>query len=416
MDKHRKEVLIVVYRSLTVGGIESNTYNIMKNALNSNRRVIWICDAHRNISPIYSELLTHPNFSEVRVNMSALNPWIIPNIDIYKDEKAVILAFSYFHLYYAYQIRKKYLHNKISVFFIVPHFVGSTIYPEESFGGLLGKYVNKIVAGQFKEICKMKSLLFFSDKHVEVFENKYKIKLIKSKEYVVPILKGRPSFSEEEVLLRWSQKPFKIVSAGRFEFPHKGYLLGLIKTFAGIREINPEVELHIYGDGPDEAVLDELLETIKDPKIRSGIFKNHSVSFDELMSIFSKSSLNISVAGCASRGAAIGLITLPARHYCTDCEVYGYFPESKCMTTESKPGKPVDQYIKEVMSMDKETYIKYSKAAYDSFNEEFENVSIEFPFDRDNDTSYIPSEKDMCLVKVIYILQRVYNNIFRIKQ
>jgi len=410
------DVLIVIYRSLNVGGIEANTYDMITNALKRNKRVIWICDVKRFISPVYSDVLNHPNFSEVRVNMSGANPWTIPKLDIDSKSRIVVLSFSYFHLFYGFSIRKKYSSNPVSVFFITPHFVGPTVFPEEAFQGWGARKVRDRLSKQFKLLDQANSLRFFAPRHIDVIEKKYKIKIDNSNSKLYPKIKDRERFSVEDAEKRWEQKPHIIVSAGRLEFPHKGYVIGLIKDFVHLKKEYPDLELHIYGDGPNENELSNQINSIKTDYSNCGIIRHHSIPFEELMAVFKKCWLNISVAGCASSGAAMGLITLPARHYCYDCEVYGFFPESKNQTTESKPGTPAIDYIKEVISMDKETYVKYSKAAYDSFNEDYNNIRVDYPFDEPNDISYMPSRGEFFFVKVVYALQRIKYVLSKIKR
>lgn len=66
--------------------------------------------------------------------------------------------------------------------------------------------------------------------------------------------------------------------------------------------------------------------------------------------------------------------------------------------------------------MDKETYVKYSKAAYDSFNEDYNNIRVDYPFDEPNDISYMPSRGEFFFVKVVYALQRIKYVLSKIKR
>ena len=127
---------------------------------------------------------------------------------------------------------------------------------------------------------------------------------------------------------------------------------------------------------------------------------------NDLLDLYQKCDLSISVAGCASMGARIGLLTLPARHYTNDCEVYGFFPDSKNMTTSIKPGYKVVPFIKKVMNMNAEEYLRLSRAAYDSFDDKKVSVNDFIDMNK-NYFPYIPSKAVLIKFKLVYFLDKL---------
>ena len=89
----------------------------------------------------------------------------------------------------------------------------------------------------------------------------------------------------------------------------------------------PHIKLLIIGDGPDKSILIELINSL-DENVKNRICLRSPVTPAELSEIMRDCNLNVSVAGCATMGARCGVLTLPARHYNYDCEVYGFIPDS----------------------------------------------------------------------------------------
>ena len=110
------------------------------------------------------------------------------------------------------------------------------------------------------------------------------------------------------------------------------------------------------------------------------------------------------MAGCASAGAKIGLLTLPARHYTEKCEVYGFIPESKEMTTSEKPGKPAKDFIEYVINMNENEYLEKSKASYDCYNYIVSSISDLY---KNRDIKcYKLNTAELIMMKIIYFLDK----------
>ena len=411
---NKKETLVIIYRSLLVGGIENYVTNIMHNALKSNKRVIWICNKDMLYSSLYQNIIEETQIEVKRINYSGLNIYKLPNMSFAKDENIKIMVFDIFRLFQAYKIKNRYKTNNIDILYCVPHFTGSSIFPHQVFKGkCTKKIVKKLFARIYNNIYKQGNLYFFSSKHYHAIQDNYEIHFISPNNYLVPELENREKYDEASFRKVYNSRNFTIISPGRFEFPHKGYLIGLIKIYGELKPLYPQLKLLIIGDGPDKDKVEMVIEEL--PKAYSKDIDILSPqSLEDLKCKMKTVNLNISVAGCASLGARMGLITLPARHYVYDCEVYGFFPNSRNLTTETKPGEPAKQYIEQVINMDEEEYIHYSKLAYHTFDDELYNVN--FPFVEHHISNYIPSKWDFCFVKWTYNILRLKYLIARLKK
>lgn len=405
-----KQTLVVLYKSFSVGGIETNMADIMTNALKNNRRVIWVGDIRLKYDPAFSNLIENEKLEKVSINYSTIKSLPVPHLSFEENEEVSITIFDVRMFNIACKIREKYPNNCIKIFYLIPLFTGSSIFLEQSFKGLLHTCVKKYTKKFYQKIYEQGNLHFFSKGFSSAIESAYDIKFKDSYKYCVPYVKEREPFHPEYILENRKKGIFTIVSAGRFEYPHKGFALGLVESFTTIHSKYPNTKLVFIGDGPDKS---KLLDKIKQQPVdvQECIQILPPVSKDELTALFKHYDLNISVAGCATIGARAGVPTLPARHYYEKCEVYGFFPDSKGLTTERKPGMPVENFIERAINMTDAEYLKLASDTYHCFDDI--QVDTNYPFSFDCDTSYIPSKKEYTIFKLIYFLMRLKHQLFK---
>ena len=104
----KKETLIVIYRSLMVGGIENYVASVIRNALVTNKRVIWICNKSKLYSPIYKDIIEDKRLEIIKINFSGINIYKLPKIDLTHQEKVKIMVFDIFRMFQAYKLKHKY--------------------------------------------------------------------------------------------------------------------------------------------------------------------------------------------------------------------------------------------------------------------------------------------------------------------
>lgn len=395
------KTLVIVYRSLFVGGIEKYVIDMMKNAITKGNRVIWMCHKDVKYSHIYDSIIEKVEI--VPTDFSRFNILKVPQLEIASNEELYVFTFDVFRLYLGYNIRRQYPKNKVNVFYAIPHFTGSTIFPEQIIPFPIKFVVKRLFRYVYKTCFTNGSLMFFSKRHIEAIEEAYNINLSNAGKKMVPTISRRQSFDESRVRDVFRSDKFVIISPGRFDFPHKGYLLGLIKTFGILKPSIPNLYLKIVGDGPDKTVVTDAINAL--PKdVQSSIELIAPMDSDALVEEMSKCNLNVSVAGCCNLGARNGIVSTPARHYCTDCEVYGFFPESKMKTTSSEPGVPVEEYIRKVLHMSEDEYVECARNAYNSFTDS--KCDSLFPFGELCNTQYKPSKVIRLGVLTSFLIQR----------
>lgn len=406
-----KQTLVVYYHRFGVGGIETNMANIMNNALQKNRRVIWVGNLNLNYDPAFSYIMENKKLEKVCINYSSIRPFPIPTLQFDVDEEVIVTVFSIRSLYLAYKLRETHRNTKIKIYYLVPLFTGRSIFLEQPFKGALNRIIKNFTRNLYLRIYNDHNLHFFSNSFYKAIESTYDIRFNNPDKYCVPAVMSRTPLILENVISNYRNKQFTIISAGRFEFPHKGFVLGLVESFTNIHQRHPNTKLILIGDGPNKNRLMDKIR-VQPLSVQSAIEIRPPVSQDELIELMKRCNLNISVAGCAVLGAKAGVPTIPARHFCEQCEVYGLFPESKDMITSTAEGKPVEDYIELVIEMHESEYLKLAADTYHCFDDV--NTNTEYPFDYDCDTDYIPSKLEYFKVQLIYTMQRIVNQLSRL--
>ena len=399
-----RKTVVINYHYMQVGGIENYISQFVNYAIDNEYRVIWLCDKHASISPIYAQQFESKKIERCKYSDHGFHWFSHEKVLFDKDEVVVILSFSFFDQARALELKRRNRHLKITAIYAIPHFTGELIFPEQALSGYFRAKAKKCVGRIYEEWIKEGLLTFFSNKHIQEVKTNYGIEHAVCGDQGLPRLKAKPLVSDEEYMSRYNSSKFRIVTATRFEFPHKGYILGLVKEFSSLKEKYPNLELIIIGEGAGK---EELVGQIQKLPIsaRNAVSLKGVVSFDEMLAIFRCASLNIGVAGCAVAGQRVGLITLPARNYTYNCEVYGFFPESIGLTTETRPGYPVGPYIEQAINLTCEQYVALSRKTYDSYVEK--PVAKDYLFNISGiDQNYMISKGTLAFIKLLFFLQK----------
>jgi len=359
--------LVINYRSfLNVGGIETYLYDLSKYLVNSGGRVIWLCHKSPLVAKSFSDLMLSDKIERVAVREGS-NWCKYENFTISDNEDTVIVSFSPLTNCMAEVIwRRLGCPDNIYPLYIIANNVGASYYLEDNFKCVFKRFVKN----RMNKICQRwelnHSIRFCALSHVSSFENKYDIRVSEQQEKLLKPVNGFPSINLDIIKMRALRDVFNIITVGRFDFPHKGYMLGLIRSYGRLKSKYPHLQLTIVGYGPHEKELWAEINNIP-IEYRNDIKVVGEVAPAELEMHFNKAHLNVSVAGAASQGARYGLLTLPARNFCTgECEVYGYFSENALKTTSLEGGYIVDEYIEDAINMTSDEYVQRSVSCYEA--------------------------------------------------
>lgn len=360
---------VFINSSLLIGGIETWIVNQIRIAQRKGIEVIWLQNGPGEVFDGWRDLIdravkiirfTRKSRTNVEFDTSCFSD----------KDKITAVCFGLVDYYNLMLFRKKLKYiNEIQCFYAVPHFQNARYYPEEIFSekSMKRKIIKRLSGRLYSQCDRMNGLLFFSPKHIEQVQKKYGIIIEDKTSRMLPkIARNQYEFDKELAEKRSERSPFTIITCGRFEFPHKGYILGLIKSYAELKQKYPDIRLHLIGYGEGEKQILQLLQKYP-PNIKNHVKLLGAVEEKELKNYFDLAHVNISVAGGVFAGAVTGLVSIPARHYCYDCEVYGYLPESKNMTLNDLHGEDVKKYIEDLITMPKERYISLCRKSFETY-------------------------------------------------
>lgn len=119
----------------------------------------------------------------------------------------------------------------------------------------------------------------------------------------------------------------KILSVCRFDFPFKGYILGLIKDFGKIAADNKKLELIIvgYGRGYDE-VKNECLKL--SPDIRRRINLLGDIPYSELGKVYQEATVYVGMGTTVLEASSHGVVSIVAATHQRENYCLGYFGQS----------------------------------------------------------------------------------------
>lgn len=391
-----------------VGGVEKYINELVGELLLTDIRIIWLRQKGSAVAKSFEKNILDPKVEIVEVNEKRFN-WIkCGKMHFDSDEAVTVVSFSSVDMGRAMYLAKKYKKYNFSILLAVPNTIEKDVYIERNFKGKLYSRISQKMSRIFKKWDDAGCLCFFNPLHIKSIEDAYSFKVENPEKKLLPAVKAMPCLNIEGVRSRALRSPFIITTVGRFDFPHKGYILGLIRAFGRIKEKYSDIKLHIIGFGPGENDVKKEISRLRE-EYRRDIVLYGEVAPDEISKYFENASLNISVAGGVCSGAELGLLSIPARNYCFgECEVYGFLPESRPMVVSNDPGFPVDPYIEQVINMSDEEYISKSIASYEAYKKD-EAVNAFFLLEKTTDTEAVINNKDIRFLKAIAYRKKFFN-------
>ena len=360
------QTLIINYGNLNIGGIEKYIAQLTEYLTENGGRVIWLRDPVLKIAEIYRELFLGNSVERVIADTSKYTWFKHGDLHFSKDDDIVILSFDPMSMARSLQLKEEYSAYRITPYYAVPNTTGNLYYIERYFSGKNREKIRMELAKIHAHWESMDLIRFFSIQQVHPLEKNYNFHVNNKNEKVLPAVFAIEKLNQELLQERSKRKYFTIGTLGRFDFPHKGYMLGLVRSYGRLKEIYPEIRLKIGGYGPDEGVLKK--EIRKLPAVfQKDIVLAGAVDPQNVNQFFSDVHLNISVAGAVWDGAKCGVVSIPARNYCDgECEVYGYLPQSRNMTASLELGECVDTFIEYVIRCSEDEYRHLCEDSYNT--------------------------------------------------
>lgn len=375
----KRNAIIINLDDFRIGGIQTNFARIIKALGNTENNIdfYWYTKSPELIDNEFKQILKSVKAKTVLTHKKIW--WFkFEKIDYREYDKIVIISFNLYDYVRNEKICKKVEKNKVNNILFIPHYKGKDSFLEYEYNGIMRKYIHSRVKKIYEELYDFKSLFFFAPKQAETVSEIYSLDIKNIKDVLLKGPNDIPKYNRENTIRKYNRNSFNIIAVTRMDFPHKGYVIGLIDSFCELLEIHTNLYLTIVGYGPNEDILLEKINKLP-CRIKGKVNYVGKLEPSELEKYMQDADLNISLAGCVGIGAINGVISLPVRHYTYACETYGFLPESKGKTVCEEPGDSIEKYIEAVLNFNEEEYEKYTLASYRTYADEREkNSDTEF--------------------------------------
>lgn len=360
---NNKVLIINHWYMSNVGGIEAYVSDLVRYSCEQNIRVIWLYKGKGTVGKSFQDVLCSEKVEKYNIN--SLFRFGHDFGFKYNDEIVII---SFYPI--AMGVAEKFIYKfsgdaRITPFYVVANTTGNYYYIERYFS-FLKPLIYKSMKRMMERWEKGNNIRFCAPLHIDYLEKNYNLRISQREAKVLKEVYEFPILDIENLKKRSDRNIFNLITIGRFDFPHKGYILGLIRAYGRLKSKYSKLKLNIIGYGAGEQAVRKEINDLPEA-YRKDIALLGEVPPHNLIKYLCDSHLNISVAGAVSQGAKYGVLSIPARNFCDgECEVYGFLPESASKTVSLETGNLVDPYIEAVINMSRSEYIDKSIASYEA--------------------------------------------------
>jgi|GEM_PF-4523970 glycosyltransferase involved in cell wall biosynthesis len=370
MSDNRKTTLIVNYYGMQAGGVETSFAELMLYAVSKGYRVIWLTTENCLKNATHTEITSCDAIEKVLIK-SPTHAAYVDRVSC-RNERVIVISCEPLTFARAESMRGKLGEASFENYLILPNFRGKIYFPEQFFTGGKKDRVLRQMASAVRKMNDADCLRGFAIQHLTAYEQNYGL-TIKDKEK--KLLGGLRRITEPEkstVIKNAADrgKRFEITACSRFDFPHKGFILGLIREFAVLKEKYPQLSLTLIGDGAGMDRVKRLLEELP-RQTAEAVRLTGTLPLDRVRELFRHSQLNVGLSGALLDGASCCVPSVVVRHFCEDCEAYGFLSNVPDRLSE-KPGSDVKPIIEAVIRMSDEEYIKQAYRDYECAKKVFD--------------------------------------------
>lgn len=359
--KEKKNILVFRYSDMKLGGIQKILYGYIQYFLERDGKVVWVAPEKQKVDPGYRKLV---NRDTITICTQAEAEGIVKALCGSFDATVVMLSFrpsEYLKMAALEQALREY---DVRNYLTIAHYRGPHLFLEENYRGRKRQKAFEATKAFYEGLLKNRSIFFCSVKQAEAFEAHYAIPISDKPAYVIPATQLLPGPEESVIRARFGKQ--NIISVCRFVFPHKGYVLGLIRAYGILKQRYPALKLTLigYGEGMD-AVQDQIRKL--EEAARKDVTVIPGVATEQLPEYYAEADVSVGLAGSANGTAGDALITLVARHYCEEAQVYGSYPDCWEKTICEEPGTDILPQLERVLNLDEEQYLAESLATRQAY-------------------------------------------------
>lgn len=375
----QQRVLILMSPYLLLGGVGENMIRWMETYAKQGVRVIWLSGDATRCYPPWKQVM-----EDCGVEIRTLDQY--SDLDL-SDSFVTAVSFFIKDYFLLCSILAPYDKKDLHIFYMVPNLNDMNYnFLEVDFQGAKKEQVVKRLSSIHERMNQQGRLLFFHPEHITTVEEAYGIQVLEPKERLMVRLSEKITFEEELAHKRSKTREtsFRMITCGRFDFPFKGYIIGLVREYALLKPRYPQLKLEIIGYGPDQQQLLDVIASLS-PEIAQDITLHGAVDYKELQGYFDQCHLNIGTGGAVRDGAITGIPSIPITDICAyTCEVSGFFLGDKSIWSKVTDPLDVKPLIEEAILATEEAYLHLCRKAYDTFADEYEGKNQNWLLDQRN--------------------------------
>jgi glycosyltransferase involved in cell wall biosynthesis len=289
---------LFIKRGMLMGGIEINMMRFISWLINNNYRVVFLALKGSTIDNSFKNIFDSGKIDIYELDIDQIF-CDFSAIKFCEGENVLAYSFDFYHYIILDKMKSYFKKANINSFFWLAHYQG--YYPEEYFPRCIQKLLKPLAKRFIYGLEKNNNIIYLHDNHLLPFTKHYGYKVCNNGLKKVFYDVASPLFDLSLMKDKYYSKTFEIITIGRIIFPHKGYMVGLVKAFARLKHKYDNLLLTIIGDGRDKARLLELINSF-DSNVRSSIRLLGTKSFDEIRECCKTARLNISLAGGVEAG------------------------------------------------------------------------------------------------------------------
>ena len=237
-------------------------------------------------------------------------------------DELVIFCFHYFHFARINKLTNQNTSKKVKTFLYVVQ-DRCLISGDGENNSLLIGIRNRLHVPYVKYMIRNNSLIFMDENTIETTEKGLGINL---REMNVQLLRLPYKPKSGDYIKTIGDRKNVVITAARFDFPFKAYIVGLVKSMEKIMKKN-NVELWIVGDGEGRSEINNAIESI-DYCLRKRIKLLGNVEYDKLIDLISETKLFVGMGTGLLDASSVYVPSIGIQEFQYGCMGKGLFSDN----------------------------------------------------------------------------------------
>lgn len=366
--KMQNKKVCFLYKNMVMGGAETLILRMSEWLILNNYKVEIVC---KSVTKEMEKSFTKKNVLIKKLKYFSANEYI-KTIEKENEFKYIYFITFGFHEYFISE-KIRFKCKKMNVY--------NLWYVIHPFHTRIGKGLTFFFESSLREtilnLYQSNRIFFMDEDCIKATEKYYKINLEKAYKNIIRL----PLFINKPQKIKTKYKGhLNILSIARFDFPFKGYLIGLVKVFAELSKENPDMNLTIIGDGNGMPEIKKVINSLE-ITVQNHIYVKGIVPYEELDDYFSNADIYIGMGTTLLDASNHMIPSLTACYYTYDLLITDFFyKQPNLLTGLPKNGNishSID-LIKKAINMDSAEYENISIKSFLAFSEMYD-INLNMP-------------------------------------